>query len=1355
MIHKTTRSILSVLLAVLLLVTSIPLTPAFAGGGGAVSPQSANSERGGLEQDGDGTAGNPYKIATANDLREFAQRVNNGQIRADAYAVLTDNIDLNPGFTFKEDGSYSGPDREEPHQWIPIGNEEHLYTGTFNGDGHTISGLYINNSDNYQGLFGYVGTGGTVKVLTVSGNVSGDWHVGGVVGYNDGGTVTNCAFTGSVSGNNYVGGVVGYSSGGSSDSASVTNCYNTGSVTSSGSPVGGVVGYNSGIVTNCYNTGSVTGTNDSVGGVVGDNGGTVENCYNTGSVKGDWYVGGVVGYNGGNVENCYNTGKVTGTRIDDYVGGVGGVVGYNISGSVTGCYFLKDTAASGIGNGGGGATPLSAEAFESQDNFTSWDFDNTWKIESIFGRPTLKDNAEIGGTANNPYKIFTATQLAAFRDLVNDENDQTADPDAHAKLMNDINLSSVCGVNAGESGQSVSWTPIGSISNEYTGTFNGNGKTISGLYINTTSYEDQGLFGYLSGTVQNLSVSGSVSGDWHVGGVVGYNNGGTVTGCIFSGSGSVSGSYHVGGIVGQNRGSVENCYNTGAVSGPDSGYSNVVGGVVGYNDSGANVENCYNTGTVSGPDSGSGNFVGGVVGYNYHGTSVENCYNTGAVSGPDSGSGDWYVGGVVGYNRGSVTNCYNTDSVTVTGSGSRVGGVVGYNSSGIVTNCYFLKTADVNKNLSGIGFGGEGQEAIQKTADAFHSGDVAYLLEQKVADSDKPVWGQRIGEDDFPVLFADPNKTVYQVKINLKDSADSSDTLRYTNSDLQALTPTREGYTFDGWYDNQECTGEAVTTITDTTATLYAKWTPNTYTVTLHTNDGTIAEGEKLTSYTYGVGAKLPTENEITKTGYTFAGWYESANFSGDSVAAIGKDAIGDKAYYANWTANEYDVTLNTDGGTIAEGQNVTSYIYGVGAKLPTENEITKTGYIFAGWYNNADLTGDPVTEISKTDINDKAYWAKWEEVENPEPTPTPTPDPTPSGPSTGDSTGWDDIRDELENAENGDQITIDMGDETKVPAEIFESLAGKDVEISFDLGDVQWTVNGADIPTDTDFTDLDLGVSLGTSGIPVNVINTITGEVGTVQITLAHDGEFGFTMTLTAPLGKENAGYWANLYHYDEDAEALNFEAAAKIDEDGSVTIPFSHASQYAIVIDTHSHATVDVSDLFSDIAPDAWYKDAVQYAYDNGLMTGVSDTEFAPEATTTRAMIVSILARLEGVESAEAAGFADVNDEWYATAVNWAANVGVVNGYEDNTFKPNTAITREQLAAILMNYAAYKGEDVSNRADLATYTDQPSTWAEETMQWAVAEGLISGVTNDQLQPQGNATRAQVAAILQRFLDK
>ena len=500
--------------------------------GGAVSPQSESGEGRALEQADDGV----YYISSAEELRAFAEKVNGGE--TDASAVLTADIDLNPGFTFKEDGSYSGPDGEEPHQWIPIGTNSSRYSGNFNGQNFKISGLYIDSSADYQGLFGYVS--GKVQNLSVSGSVKGYWYVGGIVGQNLG-TVINCAFSGSVSGSEYVGGVVGENSG----SSTVENCYNTGEV-SGDWYVGGVVGYN------------------------GGSNGVVKNCYNTGNISGG-ISGGVVGDNRGTVENCYNIGEVSGM-------GVGGVVGWNYGGGVANCFFLQGTADKGIGIDSGSATPLSAEAFESQESFSSWtDFDNTWKIEPIFGRPTLKDNAEIGGTANNPYKIFTATQLAAFRDLVNSEDGQTADPDAHAKLMNDIDLKDVCGP---ELDAETSWEPIGnSFSNSYSGTFNGNGKTISGLYIDSSGVDYKGLFGRVNGgTVKDLTVSGSVSGDMYVGGVVGYNNGGTVTGCIFSGSGSVSGGEDVGGVVGRNDGTVKNCHNTGKVSGNRS-----VGGVVGLN----------------------------------------------------------------------------------------------------------------------------------------------------------------------------------------------------------------------------------------------------------------------------------------------------------------------------------------------------------------------------------------------------------------------------------------------------------------------------------------------------------------------------------------------------------------------------------------------------------------------------------------------------------------------------------------------------------------------------------------------------------------------------------------------------
>lgn len=175
-----------------------------------------------------------------------------------------------------------------------------------------------------------------------------------------------------------------------------------------------------------------------------------------------------------------------------------------------------------------------------------------------------------------------------------------------------------------------------------------------------------------------------------------------------------------------------------------------------------------------------------------------------------------------------------------------------------------------------------------------------------------------------------------------------------------------------------------------------------------------------------------------------------------------------------------------------------------------------------------------------------------------------------------------------------------------------------------------------------------------------------------------------------------------------------------------------------------------------FTDVNENDWFYDVVLYAYDNGLMTGVSATEFAPNQTTTRGMIVSMLARLEGVTSAESAGFTDVAEsDWYATAVNWAASVGVVNGYEDDTFRPNAPITREQMAAILYNYADYKGYDVSARADLSDYADAASisSWAEDVLAWANAEGLINGMTATTIDPQGATTRAQTAAMFERFL--
>lgn len=176
-----------------------------------------------------------------------------------------------------------------------------------------------------------------------------------------------------------------------------------------------------------------------------------------------------------------------------------------------------------------------------------------------------------------------------------------------------------------------------------------------------------------------------------------------------------------------------------------------------------------------------------------------------------------------------------------------------------------------------------------------------------------------------------------------------------------------------------------------------------------------------------------------------------------------------------------------------------------------------------------------------------------------------------------------------------------------------------------------------------------------------------------------------------------------------------------------------------------------------FTDVSDSAWYADAVQYVYEKGMMNGTSETMFSPDETTTRAMIVTILHRLESEPTATASNFTDVAaGSYYADAVNWAAANGIVNGISEASFAPDNEITREQLAAILYRYAQFKGYDVTASNDLSSYTDasQISNYAATAMQWANAEGLITGVTATTLNPQGSATRAQVATILMRFVE-
>ena len=258
-----------------------------------------------------------------------------------------------------------------------------------------------------------------------------------------------------------------------------------------------------------------------------------------------------------------------------------------------------------------------------------------------------------------------------------------------------------------------------------------------------------------------------------------------------------------------------------------------------------------------------------------------------------------------------------------------------------------------------------------------------------------------------------------------------------------------------------------------------------------------------------------------------------------------------------------------------------------------------------------------------------------------------------------------------------------------------------------------------------------------------ITIGDTENGTV-TVNPTAAKEGT---TVTITPVPGE---GYQVGTVSVTD-----RFGQAVAVDQQADGTYTFVMPDGQVTVEVTFLQG--EAPDLpFSDVTESDWFYDAVTYAYENGLMDGVGMGLFAPNSETTRAQLVTILYRLSGQPAPSGdSGFSDVETgTWYTDAVAWAAQNGIVNGVSDTQFAPGDDITREQLAVILYRYATYQGYDVSQRADLSGFVDAGtiSTYAQEALSWANAQGLVLGFEDDSLRPQGNASRAQIAAVLMRF---
>ena len=272
------------------------------------------------------------------------------------------------------------------------------------------------------------------------------------------------------------------------------------------------------------------------------------------------------------------------------------------------------------------------------------------------------------------------------------------------------------------------------------------------------------------------------------------------------------------------------------------------------------------------------------------------------------------------------------------------------------------------------------------------------------------------------------------------------------------------------------------------------------------------------------------------------------------------------------------------------------------------------------------------------------------------------------------------------------------------------------------------------------------------------------TVAIGTPELNAAQKRALGsqldsaLTFVVNAAVGGEavNAGCTASVPYTVAAGESSNTLAAVSLGDNGAIACVAGEYAKGAYTCSTKAGlATALIRFPFFDIPDNYWCYGDIAYAYNNELFKGTSENAFSPTVTMTRGMLVTVLWRMEGQPKAEPASFADTQGIWCSAAVDWAAANGIVKGFDEKTFAPNATITREQMAMILYRYAAYKGVDVSASADITGFADYSSVSlvAQEAMAWANAEGIING-NNNNLMPRDGATRAQVAAILHRYIE-
>lgn len=762
--------------------------------------------------------------------------------------------------------------------------------------------------------------------------------------------------------------------------------------------------------------------------------------------------------------------------------------------------------------------------------------------------------------------------------------------------------------------------------------------------------------------------------------------------------------------------------------------------------------------------------AGGVVGYGYLGFSTRNCFVTGSVSATAT-KAKAAAGGIAGMAEpadNQFINCYTACDITSTGStGGYLGGIAGYyptelSQDAFTGNIFTLDTtATDSKGLNHL----NGKSLTEGEMKVLSNDGTAMLelLNEWVTQQGSPYIGWKLDatvNKGFPILNLTSSggsgaTTVYTVFFNANGGTVSPAPATTNASGILTdplPTPTRDGYAFAGWFTAASGGTEVgLTTVFSANATVYAHW-KQTFAV-----GGTVNGGDNQPV----AGAQVKLVRGRTE------------------VQSTTTDAQG--AYsFADVPVGAYNVVASKDGKTVTLLINVVS------ANL-TEQNLTmpsqrKNSVLEVGANTPDAVVGglDKIAEGSalepgSTSITIKLTVQRKEEGDAANAGALKT--------LAGSKTVSDFLDLSLSKIVEGVSAGVtDIGSANATVLEIvipYDFTGKTDVAVYRYHGEAQAlralssrpsAEAGADQTFFADsansllyvyaskFSTYAVAYATG-SGSGNNGSSgsggSSSGGSGTYAPTVNNGGHGTVTVTPQTPTAgaqvditvKPDSGYTVDKVTVTD----ANGKPVPVTDK-GNNTYTYTQPSSGKVTV------TVTYQQMsalpFTDVNAGDWFYEGVKHVYEAGLMNGTSDSTFSPYRSTSRGMIITILWRLEGQPTtAKAANFADVPaGKYYTEAVAWGVENSIVNGYGNGNYGPDDLITRQQLVAILYRYAQYKGMDVTTKGNLTAFSDQPSAWALEAVQWGVGAGIISGRSDGTLNSRGNATRAEVAVILTRF---